>query len=69
LPELRPDCHETSVTGEPSSQGMMSNSWMAELVMADSVLVPGPAAAVRLVQWTISGAPWLRARVDSRSAA
>lgn len=37
----RPASQATSTTGEDSSQGIESSSWMTELVMIDSEVVPG----------------------------
>ena len=37
----RPASHATEVTGEPSSHGIESSSWITELVMIDSEVVSG----------------------------
>ena len=43
--------------GESSSQGTMSNSWIAEPVTLDSLVAPGPELTPRLMLCTSSGVP------------
>jgi hypothetical protein len=56
-PLERGACQLTWTIGAPSSQGTVSNSWMADPVTLDSLVAPGPEPTPRLTQCCSSGVP------------
>ena len=65
--ERRGATHDTSTTGERSSHGTTSNSWIAEPVIENSDVAFGAPLTPRLMLCTSTGAPTVPSSIAWRS--